>query len=81
MILGTMAIMGPAIDRWEFGILITLGTFLGLPLLVLAYDLWLLKRVHRATAVATALIAAVTFTVVPFSNLAFWHHFVGWIRR
>jgi hypothetical protein len=81
MILGTMAIMGPAIDRWEFGILITLGTILGLPLLVLAYDLWLLKRVHRTTAVATALIAAVTFTVFPFSKLAFWHHFVEWIRH
>ncbi|MFZ0886651.1 MAG: hypothetical protein WAN14_24830 [Candidatus Acidiferrales bacterium] len=81
MILGTMAIMGPAIDRWHFGILITLGTILALPVLVLAYDLWLLKRVHRTTAVATALIAAVTFTVLPFSKLAFWHQLVEWIRR
>ncbi len=81
MILGTMAIMGPAIDRWDFGIMITLGTILGLPLLVLAYDLWLLKRVHRTTAVATALIAVVTFTVIPFSKLAFWHQWVVWIRH
>lgn len=81
MILGTMAIMGPAIDRWNFGILITLGTILGLPFLVLAYDLWLLKRVHRTTAVATALIAAVTLTILPFSKLAFWHQLVEWIQH
>src|SRR5579862_681242 len=29
MILGTIAIMGPAIDRWNFGLVITLGTVLG----------------------------------------------------
>jgi hypothetical protein len=81
MILGTIAIMGPAIDRWNFGLVITLGTVLGLPLLVLAYDLWLLKRVHRTTAVATALITLVILTVLPFSKLAFWHQWVVWIRH
>jgi hypothetical protein len=81
MILGTMAIMGPAIDRWNLGIVITIGTVFGLPLLVLAYDLWLLKRIHRTMAVATALIAAVTLTVLPFSKLAFWHQWIVWIRH
>lgn len=81
MILGTMAIMGPAIHRWNISIAATLGVIFGLPLLVLAYDLWLLKRVHRTTAVATALIAAVTLTVLPFSKLPFWHHCVEWIRH
>ena len=81
MILGTIAILGPAIGRWNFGIPVTLGVILGLPLLVLAYDLWLLKRVHRATAVANALIATWVFTVLPFSKLSFWHQFVGWIRH
>jgi FtsH-binding integral membrane protein len=81
MILGTIEIMGPAIDRWHFGIPVTLGITLGLPLLVLAYDLWLLKRVHRTTVVATALTAAWIFTVMPFSKLAFWHQIVEWIRH
>jgi hypothetical protein len=53
----------------------------GRPLLVLAYDLWLLKRVHRTTAVATALIALVILTVLPFSKLAFWHQWLVWIRH
>ena len=81
MILGTMPIMGPAIARWDLGIPVTLAITFGLPLLVLAYDLWILKRVHRTTAVANVLTAVWVLTVVPFSKLAFWHQCVGWIRH
>jgi len=81
MILGTMAIMGPAVARWNFGVSATLGILLGLPFVVLAYDLWLLKRVHRTTAVAVAANSAWVLTVLPFSKLAFWHHCVEWIRH
>ena len=80
MILGTMAIMGPAIARWDLGIPASLGIIFTLPLLVVAYDLWILKRVHRTTAVATLLTAAWVFTLGPFSKLAFWHECVNWIR-
>ena len=81
MILGTLALMGPAIDRWQFGIIVTLGVILTLPLLVLVYDLWSLRRVHRTTAVAYAMIAAAMLTVIPVSKLAFWHQWVVWIRQ
>lgn len=81
MILGTMAIMGPAIARWDLGIPASLGIIFALPLLVVAYDLWILKRVHRTTAVATLLTAAWVFTLGPFSKLAFWHECVNWIRH
>ena len=81
MILGTLALMGPAIDRWQFGIIVTLGVILTLPLLVLVYDLWSLRRVHRTTAVAYAMIAAAMLTVIPVSKLAFWHQWVVWIRH
>lgn len=81
MILGTMAIMGPAIARLNFSLPVTLAVTGGLPLLVLPYDLWQLKRVHRTTVVAIALTAAWVFTLAPFSKLAFWHQFVGWIRH
>ncbi len=81
MTLGTMAIMGPAIARWDLGIPIALSIILALPLFVLVYDLWTLKRVHRTTAIATASTAAWVFTLVPFSKLAFWHQCVGWIRH
>jgi len=81
MILGTMAIMGPAIARWNVGIAATLGIILALPLLILAYDVWALKRVHRTTQIAIALTAAWVFTVIPFSNLPFWHQCVEWMRH
>ena len=81
MILGTMAIMGPAIARWDLGIPVALGIIFALPVLVLAYDLCVLKRVHRTTAVANVLTAAWVFTLGPFSKLAFWHQCVGWIRH
>jgi len=81
MILGTMAIMGPAIGRWNAGIPFTLGVIFALPLFVLAYDLWALRRVHRTTMVAVFLTAAWVFTLVPFSRLAVWHHCVEWIRH
>jgi len=83
MILGTMAILGPAIDRWPiphtiFG---TLAIILGLPLLVVAYDLWSTRRVHQSTAVAFAMIAAAVFMVLPVSRLGFWQQCIAWIRH
>jgi hypothetical protein len=81
MILGTMAITGPAIDRWGFGLNVTLGVILALPLLVLAYDLWSLRRVHRTTVVGCAMIATLVFTVLPLSRLGFWQSLIAWIRR
>ena len=83
MILGTMAIMGPAIDRWPIPhtIIGTLAIFLGLPLLVVVYDLWSSRRVHRTTAVGFAMIAVVVFTVLPVSRLGFWQQCIAWIRH
>jgi hypothetical protein len=83
MILGTMAIMGPAIDRWPIPhtIIGTLAIFLGLPMLVVVYDLWSSRRVHRSTAVGYAMIATVVFTVLPVSHLGFWQQCIVWIRH
>ena len=81
MILGTMAITGPAIDRWGFGLNVTIGVILALPLLVLTYDLWSLRRVHRATIVACAMIFTAMLTVFPVSRLGFWQHLIIWIRH
>ena len=83
MILGTMAILGPAIDRWPiphtiFG---TLAIILGLPLLVIAYDLFSTRHVHRSTAVGSAMIAAVVLTILPVSHLQIWQQVITWIRH
>jgi hypothetical protein len=83
MILGTMAMLGPAVDRWPIPHTIpgTLAILLGLPLLVVVYDLWSLRRVHRSTAVAYAMIAVVIFTLFPISRLGFWQQMIAWIRH
>ena len=81
MILGTMALMGPAIDRWGFGINITIGVILALPLLVLVYDLYSLRRVHRTTIVACAMIFTAMLTIFPVSRLGFWQHVIARIRH
>src|SRR5277367_5696878 len=83
MILGTMAIMGPAIDRWPIPhtILGTLAVFLGLPLFVVAYDLWSSRRVPRSTVIGYAMIAAIVFTLLPVSHLGFWQPVITWIRH
>jgi len=85
MILGTMAIMGPAINRWPFPDAIrlpaTLALTLVLPLLVVAYDLWSMRRVQRETLVGTSLIFAAALTLIPVVNLPIWQPAVRWILR
>lgn len=81
MILGTMALMGPAIDRWGFGLHVTIGVILALPVLVLIYDLSVLRRVHRTTAIACAMIFTAMLTLFPVSRLGFWQHLIAWIRH
>lgn len=85
MILGTMAIMGPAINRWPFPPELrmpgTITVYAALPLLVIAYDLWSLRRIHRATAIASAIIIVAMLTMLPVAGLGFWHQCVNWIRQ
>lgn len=85
MLLGTMAILGPAINRWPFPDAIrlpaTIVLYLGLPLGVVLYDIWSVRRVYRATTVGASLIVIVALTLIPVTNLPIWHPFVEWIRR
>ena len=76
MILATMALLGPAINRWpfppQFRLLGTFVVFLLLPLLVIAYDLWSTRRILRATAIGTGLIYFQALTMLPIASLSFW---------
>jgi hypothetical protein len=84
MVLGTLAMLGPAIDRWPFPIGRPFGAVaigLALPLLVAAYDLWSIRRVHRSTRTAYAIILGAYFLIFPVAQLPLWHHVVAWIRH
>lgn len=81
MILGTMALLGPAIDRWHFGILVTIGVAFCLPLIVVVYDLVTVRRLYRSTAVGSALILGQILTLLPVSRLPIWNPCIEWIRH
>jgi hypothetical protein len=85
MILGTMAIMGPAINRWPFPPDLrmpgTMDVYVALPLLVIAYDLWSLRRVHRSTTIASVVIIVAMLTMLPIASMRLWHPLVDWIRH
>jgi hypothetical protein len=83
MILGTTAILGPAIDRWPVPhtLGMTIAAIFALPLLVVAYDLWSTRRLHRSTTIAFTMITVVMLSVVPVSQLEIWQHAVAWIRH
>lgn len=83
MILGTLAIIGPAVDRIPdpLGLPGTLGIGLCLPLLIVGYDLWSRGRIHRTTAIGYGLIATLIVTLLPISTLPIWHLCVAWIRQ
>jgi hypothetical protein len=85
MILGTMAILGPAINRWPFPDSIrlpaTVALTLVLPLIVVGYDLWSMRRVQRETVIGTSLIVVAALTLIPVVNLPVWQPVVRWILR
>ena len=85
MILGTMAMLGPAINRFPFPDAMrlpgTIALYLVPPLLIVAYDLWSRRRVHRTTAIAYALIAVLILTLVPVAGMGIWTQCVAWIRH
>lgn len=83
MIMGTMAMLGPAIARWPipFSPLAAVGIQLALPLFVVIYDLWSWRRVHRSTAIAYAMIVVGLLSVFPVSGFGFWQPIITWIRH
>ena len=85
MILGTMAMLGPAINRWPFPEALripgTIAVYIALPLLLVFYDLWSTRRIQRVTMIAYGLMAAGMLTLVPVAGLGFVQQLVDWIRR
>jgi hypothetical protein len=85
MILGTMAMLGPAINRWPFPPAIrlpgTIGMYVALPLAVVVYDLWSRRRLHHTTVISYALMALGMLTLLPVASMSLWSTCVAWIRH
>ena len=85
ILIATTALMIAAVARFPFELVLgdapiaTLFTYLLLAMLV-AYDLWSMRKVHRATIWATVFLIAVQWIRVPIGRTAAWHGFAGWVQ-
>jgi len=85
ILIATIALLIAAIARWPFAIFlgkpIAAGLFSYVFLLMLvAYDLWSIRKVHRATLWAGIFLIIVQQIRVPIGMTAPWHAFANWAR-
>ena len=85
ILISTIALLIAAIARWPFApvnqnpIAAALLSYVFLLILV-AYDLWSIRKVHRATLWAGAFLIFVQQVRVPIAKTAAWHAFAGWAQ-
>ena len=86
MLLSTIVLMGPAINRWPFAFLLRFPPATGLIIDVLllgliAFDYLTRRKIHRVTIWGSLLIFVMVPCASALSHLPFWHHFTGWLRQ
>ncbi len=78
ILIGTIAIMDAAVGRWPVAVLqrtpplqdLVILAFL---LMIVAFDVFQLRRISRTTLWASAVVIVVHLTRVPFGKTAIWH--------
>jgi len=85
MLFGTLGMLGPAIARWPFALVLVKPSVVGLVLLAfallpIAFDLLTMRRVHRATW-----LGAITLLITPpialrLAATPFWHHLLASLK-
>jgi FtsH-binding integral membrane protein len=81
----TTALLIAAIARWPFVVVHRNAPMAGLfsyifLLILVAYDLWSTRKVHRATLWAGAFLICVQLIRIPIGQTAAWHAFAGWVQ-
>ena len=85
ILLATIAIIPAAIARWPFDFVhrkppIAYLVSYGFLLLLIAYDLWSSRKIHRATLWAGALIVVAHVISGPIAHTATWHSFARHVQ-
>jgi len=91
IMVASTALMTAPIARWhlhnflrtrEFGVGAIIAERLSyiFILLLIAYDLWATRRVHRATVWAGAFLVIFQQSALVLGRTAVWHAFAGWVR-
>ncbi|MFT4114976.1 hypothetical protein [Silvibacterium sp.] len=85
MMLGTIAITGPAINRWPFPPAIrlsgTIAVYVGLLAIMIVYDLWSRRKLHRCTVIGVAVSMLCVLTLPPLSSLPVWNPVIARIMH
>ncbi len=84
IVIATITLMQAAINRWPFEVLerepflidVIPSLFV---LLLVAYDLWSLRRVHRATLWGGLFLIVMQELEVPIGRTAAWQSFASWV--
>lgn len=81
----TTALLIAAIARWPFGFVNRNAAVAGLLsysllIILVAYDLWSTRKVHRATIWAGAFLILVQQIRFPIGKTAAWQAFAGWVQ-
>ena len=86
ILIATVALLIAAIARWPFAFVerkpipATFISYIFLLMLV-GYDLWSLRKVHRATIWGAVFLVVVQQVRVPLGQTAVWHRFADWAQQ
>jgi hypothetical protein len=84
--IATIALLTPAIARLPFAFVFRKSPVVALLadsflLVLIGYDLWSTRRVHRATLWAGAFLVLVLHIRFPLGKTAAWHAFAAWVQH
>jgi FtsH-binding integral membrane protein len=84
--IATIALLTPAIARLPFAFVYRKSTVVAFLaesflLILVAYDLWSTRRIHRATLWAGSFLVVVLQIRVPIGKTAAWHAFSAWVQH
>jgi hypothetical protein len=85
ILVATVGLMTAALARWPIGLIhrnapaAALASCIFL-MMLMAYDLWSTRKIHRATAWASAFLVLVHEIRLPMGKTEAWHAFASWVQ-
>ena len=83
MLFATIAILAPAIDRWEFSfmssIVATIAVLTVFPLAIAVYDLATIRRLHQATRWGLMGYVLMIAGIIVMPEIPLWQRFTTWV--
>jgi hypothetical protein len=84
ILIATISLMAAAINRWPFAAIqqspfLIMGINDAFLLLLVAYDLWALHRVHRSTIWGGLFLIIVQQLELPIGGTVLWQNFATWV--